>query len=120
MYRTDLLSLSLITNPADDVDCLLAQYNSGIVGVMEKHAPLLRKMVTIRPDNPWNSEDSRRARRYSRKIERRWKARGLEIDGECLSAARDRLRQLISDAKVLKIVNTFLLKKPGLKLPLYC
>ena len=40
-FRADLLSLPLINSPADDVDSLLTQYNTGLVCVLERHAPLL-------------------------------------------------------------------------------
>jgi hypothetical protein len=132
-FRADLLSLPLINSPADDVDSLLTQYNTGLVCVLERHAPLLKKLVTIRPDNPWETEEIRDARRFARKMERRWRSRGLVIDKECLLSSRDHLKQLISAEKVrflnskiadcrgrkslFKIVDTFLLKKPGHKLP---
>jgi hypothetical protein len=131
-FRADLLSLPLINDPADDVDSLLTQYNTGLVCELEKNAPLLKKLVTIRPDNPWETDEIRDARRFSRKMERRWRSRGLVIDKECYLSSRDNLKQLISAEKVrflnskiycrgrksfFKIVDTFLLKKPGHKLP---
>jgi hypothetical protein len=108
-FRSDLLSLPLINDPAGDFDRLLTQYNTGLVCVLEKHAP------------------------FARKMERRWRSRGLVIDKECLLSSRDHMKQLISAEKVrflnskiadcrrrkslFKIVYTFLLKKPGHKLP---
>ena len=112
---------------------LLTQYNTGLVCVLERHATLLKKLVTIRSDNPWETDEIRDARRFARKMERRWRSRGLVIDKECLLSSRDHLKQLISAEKVwflnskiadcrgrkslFKIVDTFLLKKPGHKLP---
>jgi hypothetical protein len=112
---------------------LLTQYNTGLVCVLERHATLLKKLVTIRSDNPWETDEIRDARRFSRKMERRWRSRGLVIYNECLLSSGDPLKQLISavyfgaflNSKIadcrgrkslFKIVDTFLLKKPGRKL----
>lgn len=91
LFRCDMLSMPLFTNPSDEVESLVNQYNTGIAAVLGKHAPLLKKIVTIRPENPWITDDIRLARRYSRQLERRWRLRRLEIDKECLMASRDYL-----------------------------
>ena len=75
-FRADLLSLPLINDPAGDFDRLLTQYNTGLVCVLEKHAPLLKKLVTIRLDNPWETEEIRDVKSFARKMERRWRSRG--------------------------------------------
>ena len=79
------------------------------------------------------TEEILTARRYVRRIERRRRSTGLMIDKELLATALSDLRQLISAAKVtflnnkianntlknslFKIVPSFLLKKPSLRLP---
>ena len=94
---------------------------------------MIKKIVTIRSDNPWLTDEIRLARRRARKLERRWRLRGLEFDKEELMISRDDLRRLIKEAKesflnskiaecsgkksLFKIVDSFLLKKNGLKLP---
>jgi hypothetical protein len=64
-------------------------------------------------------------------MERRWRSKGLVIDKEWILSSRDHLKQFISAKKFLnskiaysrgrkslfKIVDTFLVKKPGDKLP---
>ncbi|EFX66142.1 hypothetical protein DAPPUDRAFT_263620 [Daphnia pulex] len=74
-------------------------------------------------------------KRSIRRLERRWKRTGLVIDGQILRDGVQELRDAIDAAKVsslntqiaentnrvslYKIVDTFLLKKPTLKLPSY-
>ena len=132
-FREDLISMPLISNQADNIDGIVEQYNTSIAHVLEKHAPLIKKIVTIRSDNPWLTDEIRLARRRARKLERRWRLRGLEFDKEELMISRDDLRRLIKEAKesflnskiaecsgkksLFKIVDSFLLKKTGLKLP---
>jgi len=87
-------------NPADDLDSLDQQYNSGLAEVLDKHAPLVQRKVTIRPDNPWDFEEIRSARRCARKLERRYRKSGLAIDGELMERARGDLGCLIDCKKV--------------------
>jgi hypothetical protein len=100
---------------------------------MDKHAPLQKRVFTIRPDNPWNNQEISSTRKEVRRLERRWKATSLTIDKDILHHALSKLRSLISSAKVdflnskiteqtgkkslFKIVDSFLLKKPALRLP---
>jgi hypothetical protein len=65
LFSCDLLSTSLFTNPSDEVESLVNQYNTCIAVVLEKHAPLLKKIVTIRTENPWMTDEIRLARRRS-------------------------------------------------------
>jgi hypothetical protein len=125
--------MPLISNLADNIDEIVVQYNTSIAHVFVKHAPLIKKIVTIRSDNPWLTNEIRLARSRARKLERRWRLRGLEFDKEELMISRDDLRRLIKEAKesflnskiaecsgkksLFKIVDSFLLKKTGLKLP---
>jgi hypothetical protein len=133
LLASDLLELPFVAAPADDVDTLLQQYNSGVTDVIDAHAPTISKTYTVRPDNPWMTEEILTARRNVRRIERRRRSTGLMIDKELLATALSDLRQLISAAKVtflnnkiadntgkkslFKIVDSFLLKKPSLRLP---
>jgi hypothetical protein len=51
-FREDLISMPLISNPADNIDEIVEQHNTSIAHVLEKHAPLIKKIVTIRSDKP--------------------------------------------------------------------
>ncbi|EFX78554.1 hypothetical protein DAPPUDRAFT_320379 [Daphnia pulex] len=133
LLLSDLLDLPFVAAPADEVDTLLQQYNSGVTDVLDVHAPTIMKTYTVCPDNPWMTEEILTARRNVRRIERRKRSTGLMIDKELLVTALSDLRQLISAAKVtflntkiadntekkslLKNVDSFLLKKPGFRLP---
>ena len=132
-FRSDLLSLPFCVSPSDDLNSLLHQYNSGLAEILDKHAPLVQRKVTIRPDDPWDCEEIRSARRHARRLERRYRKSGLAIDGELMERARDELGCLIDSKKasflqdqiteatgkksLFKIVDSFLIKKPTLRLP---
>ena len=47
--RRDLTTLPVFTSPATNVTDLLAQYQNDLDGLLEIHAPLKRRVVTLRP-----------------------------------------------------------------------
>jgi hypothetical protein len=72
------------------------------------------KTYTVRPDNPWMTEEILNARRMVRRIERRRRSTGLAIDKELLATALGDLKQLISPAKVT-FLNTKIAGNTGKK-----
>ena len=54
-FRLDLIDLPLITNPAAEVDGLIDQYNVGLASLLDKHAPLRQREITVRPENFWST-----------------------------------------------------------------
>jgi hypothetical protein len=51
------LTLTLFTAPSDNLDELLLQYNFGLSSLLDKHAPVRSKVITVRPPNPWFSAE---------------------------------------------------------------
>jgi hypothetical protein len=74
LFLSDLLTLPLLTAPSDDLDELLLQYNSGLSSLLDKHAPVRSKVITVRPPNPWVSAEVLDIRRKCRSVERWWGA----------------------------------------------
>ena len=50
-FRSDLLELPLIQDPADDVNELMEQSDQGLTSLLDKHAPLRKSVITIQPEN---------------------------------------------------------------------
>ena len=102
-FRLDLIDLPLITNPAAEVDGLIDQYNVGLASLLDKHAPLRQREITVRPENFWTTGEIEATRRTARMVERRWRSRRLEIDKQLLRYWRDRLVLLCDEAKVMQL-----------------
>ena len=49
---SDLRNSDLFNNPNDGVDELSTQYNSTIAGLIDSHAPLITRVIIIRPKTP--------------------------------------------------------------------
>ena len=63
----------------DDVDVLVDTYNSTLSKILDKHAPIKSKIVTIHDDAPWMTYTVKEAKREKRKAERKWRQTGLVV-----------------------------------------
>ena len=70
----------LLSESSNDLLTLLHLYNSELSSVLDEHAPLKSRMVTIRPAAPWFSEEIKLERRVRRRLERRWRGTRLPED----------------------------------------
>ena len=108
-FTRDIRESNLITNPKSDLSGLIDQYNETLRTILEKHAPLKSKTVTLRPSNPWYNENITEAKKKRKRLERRWRKTRLQIDRDLFKAQRDLANSLINKAKSSyykdKIVN---------------
>ena len=95
--RSDLLASPLLT-PRDN-NVTTETYNRVLREILDKHAPIETRTITLRPNAPWfsSSEDLRVLKRDRRRFERQYRMSGLEIHRQmykekCL-AYRDALDQ---------------------------
>ena len=69
--------ISTVDEAGHDLESMLTLYNTSLIGLLEKHAPLITRTITIRPSAPWYTEDIR---------EEKQKRRALNDVGEGLEA----------------------------------
>ena len=95
----DLKLIPMIAEPSSTMEGLIEQYNIGVAGVINSHAPTKTRSFAIRPENQWFSSDIAAMRRLCRKFECIWRRRGMAVDKEILLHHRRSLAGLISTAK---------------------
>ena len=79
-FKHDILESPLADlDTLDSPEELASTYYSALSDILNKHAPIKQKCVTIRPIAPWFDDDISLARRSRRKAERRWRATGLTV-----------------------------------------
>ena len=83
-----------------DLDDLICQYNTVLSELLEKHAPLKKHMVTLRPAALWYTDAIRTEKRKRRKLERRWRASGLTVHREVYVNQCKLVNKCIFDAKM--------------------
>ena len=67
----DIRSSALYNSPSQEIMELCDQYDSVLLSILDKHAPLRTKIITLRPNGAWYSEEFRKQKSTCRKLERR-------------------------------------------------
>ena len=98
--RRDLTTLPVFTSPATNVTDFLAQYQNNLDGLLEIHAPLKRRVVTLRPSTPWYNDEIASAKRDRRKLERHWQKTRLTVHQQLYKNKCKQVRSLITSAKM--------------------
>ena len=78
---------------------LVDLYNKELSALLEQHAPLKKKIVTLRPTAPWYSEEIRIEKSKRRKLECHWRRTRLTIDREIYVQQCNTVNTLISSSK---------------------
>ena len=80
----DVISDSPLVGTVDeaghDLESLVVLYNTTLIGLLDKHAPLKMRTITIRPSAPWYTEDIREEKQKRRALERRCRRIALTVD----------------------------------------
>lgn len=79
-FMEDLSASQLCQDPPSEPDKLVDCYNTTLAELLDRHAPLKTKIVTVRPQVPWYTEEIREAKRERRRAERRWRSTGTFAD----------------------------------------
>ncbi len=98
-FCNDLSRSSFFASPVTNCQEAVIEYNATLSGVLDDHAPLIRRCFTVRPDNPWDSEEIHSSRRCVRRSERRWKWTKLTIDKEIMLRGLQELHNMINKAR---------------------
>lgn len=98
-FSKDIQNSIMMNLETDDVDELANAYNSVLSDLINKHAPLKTKVITVHPAAPWYSDEIAAARRQRRKAERKWRQSGLTVHKQMFAAANENVITLIDIAK---------------------
>ena len=99
-FVTDLESICQDLLLIDDLNELTAQYNSRLLSLLDKHAPVTSKTLSVHPRVPWFSPTIKNLKRERRKAERAWRSDMLNpVSCWKFQAARNRYRYSLLAAK---------------------
>ncbi|XP_071847575.1 uncharacterized protein [Apostichopus japonicus] len=80
MFKRDIQASPLFTITSDmtvtsptDLDRIVALYNTTLRELIDKHAPVKTKVITIRPVVPWMNDEIKQGKCARRKAERCWR-----------------------------------------------
>lgn len=90
----DDLSLSLGT-----VSDLVDRYDSGLRRLLDIHAPLKKRILTLRPLSPWFCDELQKVKQQKRRLERKMIKSGLTIDRQLYYDHCKIYREMLNNAK---------------------
>jgi hypothetical protein len=79
-FSQDIKNSDLYRNPEDDIGDLVSQYNNVLTEILDKHAPVIEKQITVRPHMPWYTEKLKAQKCIRRQLERSWRKSKLTVD----------------------------------------
>ena len=84
----------------EDITDLVDLYENTLTSLLELHAPLKRRVVTLRPAAPWYSDQIRAEKVKRRRLERHWRANRLTVTRELYVNQCNLVNRLIHESKM--------------------
>jgi hypothetical protein len=85
--------------PPSNVQSAIATYNSILSDLLNKYAPIKKRIITVRPNTKWYTADINQAKKHRRAAERKWRHTKLEIHCQIYIDKCKHVNKLIRDAK---------------------
>ncbi|XP_078363787.1 uncharacterized protein LOC144648005 [Oculina patagonica] len=98
-FKDDICNSELFQMNTDDPDELAALFDNALRSLLDRHAPVKHKNITIRPCVPWMNDEIILAKRQRRKAERKWRASKAHIDLLSYHTMRNRVTFLMNNAR---------------------
>ena len=99
-FASDLESICQDLLQIDDLNVLAVQYNCRLLSLLDKHAPVTSKTLSVHPKVPWFSSNLTILKRQRRKAEKQWRTNMLDPNSRSkFQAARNKYRYSLAAAK---------------------
>ena len=79
-FCKDVSESPTLNNIRGTVNELVDRYNLGMRALLDKHAPIIQRVLTVRRHAPWYTESLHDAKRRRRRLERLWRHSKEEAD----------------------------------------
>ena len=74
-------------------------YNTAIEAIVNKHAPVVTRVIADRPKTPWHTEELSCAKRDLRRAERRWRKTRITVHRQIYTTLREEYRRQLAATK---------------------
>lgn len=81
-FSEDIRTSPLFNQPSSDLQSPVFRYNSVLLSLLDKHAPLKSRCVTVRLSAAWYTPEVAEQKRKRCGLERKWLKTDLEVDRE--------------------------------------
>ena len=98
-FREDILNSDLIKHLHTTASLLSHQYFNTLRNILDKHAPIKRKMAPSHPDKGFVNSDILSAKRLKRNFERVWRSNNSTVNRSRYRAAVNRYNFLLQQSR---------------------
>ena len=98
-FKADIQNSDLIRYPITNATELALQYDSVLHTLINLHAPLVTKKISIKPPNPWMTLTILTSKRYRRYLERVWRSNPTALNRSRLTRQTHLCNRQMSKAK---------------------
>jgi len=92
-------------NNEGDIEAKLRILNNSLCNILDKHAPVVEKTITIRPNCKWFTNDICEAKHRRRKFEKLWRQTKLPMHKEQFKKCKVQMQKLIHQSKKAYVKN---------------
>ena len=97
-FAADLAAADFNAHELDPL-ALLYRYDYCLRTVVDKHAPLVSRTITVRPMTPWHTSEQAEEKRALRRAERHWRQSGLTVHRQIYTDRRNTFRKSLRKAR---------------------
>ena len=83
-FKRDIKSPVELNQSHKSIDSLVHSYNTHLLPLSGKHAPLITNTITLHPHAPWFNQEMHEAKHSRRTLERKYKQSGFIFDDHCI------------------------------------
>ena len=99
VFSQDIATSTSLNRLSDSIDNTIKSYNDTLTNLIDKHAPLRSKTITVRTKVPWFHIELTEAKRNRRKCERVWKRTRLPEHRQSLLKAKVHVNNVVDKLK---------------------
>lgn len=98
-FKKDLSQSALCDDNLNDLHSIISTYDYSLKTLLDKHAPVKSKAVTIKPSRPWFTSSLNSFKRVRRQLEKRWLCSRTRDDLNAFKKARNDFIAACDNAK---------------------
>ena len=99
MFKDDISGSELCVNSFSDIEEFTRCYDTTLLNLLDKHAPIKTKKMVMRPVVSWFTDDLKKLKAERRKCERKMLQSGCSHDKELYYKTRDKYSALLRKTK---------------------
>jgi len=98
-FAADIAASPLLQSPPSGIEDSVDQYNQVLASLLDKHAPIKKRLMRKFPKSPWYNMEVIQAKKICRRAERKWRQTKLTADRVSFQMSRTRWVMALKQAK---------------------